>query len=161
MKEDAVDAIRASASPHHFLSVSKQGIRAIVATTGNPDCHMILRGGRSGPNYSPTAIRSALDLLGSASLRKSVMVDCSHANSGKNPRRQPEVSSAVAAAIDSGETSIFGVMIESFLVHGRQNVVPGQPLTHGQSITDGCLSIEETEPMLETLARAVAARRRR
>src|SRR5690606_3277373 len=132
----AVDAVASAAAPHHFLSVTKQGLAAIVATRGNPQCHVILRGGATGPHYSPEAASKAALALEKAGQRPSVMIDCSHANSGKKPERQPEVARAIADQVAGGSTTIFGVMLESFLVPGRQDVVPGTPLTYGQSITD-------------------------
>jgi 3-deoxy-7-phosphoheptulonate synthase len=158
--QTAVDAVSSAASPHHFLSVTKQGLAAIVATRGNPQCHIILRGGSAGPNYSEASIAEAVGALGKAGLRSSVMVDCSHANSGKDPARQPLVARDLARQLSHGTRAIFGVMIESFLVAGRQEVVKTRPLTYGQSITDGCLSFDQTKPLLEELASAIAQRRK-
>ena len=155
----AVDAVRSSAAPHRFLSVTKQGLAAIVSTRGNRHCHVILRGGRTGPNYAAEAIAEAGEALGNAGLRPALMVDCSHANSQKNHKNQVRVGESLAAQVRSGSQAIFGVMLESNLVEGRQDVVPGKPLTHGQSITDACLGFEETTPVLELLAAAVRARR--
>jgi 3-deoxy-7-phosphoheptulonate synthase len=157
--QTAVDAVSSAASPHHFLSVTKQGLAAIVATRGNPQCHIILRGGSGGPNYSEASIAEAIGTLGKAGLRPSVMVDCSHANSGKDPARQPLVARDLARQLSQGTRAIFGVMIESFLIAGRQDVVKTRPLTYGQSITDGCLSFDQTKPLLEELASAIAQRR--
>jgi 3-deoxy-7-phosphoheptulonate synthase len=157
----AVDAVRSATSPHHFLSVTKQGLAAIVSTRGNPLCHVILRGGSNGPNYSDAHISEAVSALEKAGMRGSVMVDCSHANSGKDPRRQPEVFADVARRIAAGERRIFGVMLESFLVDGRQDPAPGKALVYGQSITDGCLSWDGTEPLLAMMSEAVSARRGR
>ncbi|HTQ04675.1 MAG TPA: 3-deoxy-7-phosphoheptulonate synthase [Polyangiaceae bacterium] len=157
----AVDAVRSAASPHHFLSVTKQGLAAIVSTRGNPLCHVILRGGSNGPNYSDTHIAEAVSALEKAGLRGSVMVDCSHANSGKDPRRQPEVFADVAKRVAAGERRIFGLMLESFLVEGRQDPKPDETLVYGQSITDGCLSWDGTEPLLSMMSEAVRARRGR
>jgi len=154
----AVDAVRSATSPHHFLSVTKQGLAAIVATRGNPQCHIILRGGSDGPNFGETSVEAAARALEKAGLRGSVMVDCSHSNSGKDPARQPEVARDLARQIAQGPR-IFGVMLESFIVGGRQDVQPGQALTYGQSITDGCLSFTDTRPVLEALAEAVEGRR--
>jgi len=156
----AVDAVRSSAAPHRFLSVTKQGLAAIVSTRGNPHCHVILRGGRTGPNYAAEAIAEAAGALGKAGLRPALMVDCSHANSQKNHKNQVRVGESLAAQVSSGSQAIFGVMLESNLVEGRQDVVPGQPLTPGQSITDACLGFDETAPVLELLAAAVRARRK-
>src|SRR4051812_7131649 len=143
----AVDAVRSAASPHHFLSVTKQGLAAIVSTRGNPLCHVILRGGSNGPNYSAAHIAEATQSLGKAGLRPAVMVDCSHANSGKDPSRQPAVFAEIAARVARGDRNVFGLMVESFLVSGRQDITPGIPLTYGQSITDACLGWPETEPL--------------
>ena len=156
----AVDAVHSSAAPHRFLSVTKQGLAAIVSTRGNQHCHVILRGGRTGPNYAPEAIAEAAAALGKASLRPALMVDCSHANSQKNHKNQVRVGESLAAQVSSGSQAIFGVMLESNLVEGRQDVVAGKPLTHGQSITDACLGFDETVPVLEGLAAAVRARRK-
>ena len=156
----AVDAVRSSASAHHFLSVTKQGLAAIVSTRGNRHCHVILRGGSSGPNYSDAHVRETTDALDKRGLRPVVMIDCSHANSGKDPARQPSVVADVAARVARGERRIFGLMLESFLIGGRQDHAPGKPLTYGQSITDGCLGWAETEPELAKLAEAVRARRK-
>jgi len=155
----AIDAVHSAASPHHFLSVTKQGLAAIVSTRGNPFCHVILRGGTNGPNYSEEHVQKATEALNKTGLRPIVMVDCSHANSGKDPSRQPEVAFDVARRIAAGDRAIFGLMIESFLVGGRQDQAPGKSLTYGQSITDGCLGWDETEPVLAKLAEAVRARR--
>jgi 3-deoxy-7-phosphoheptulonate synthase len=155
----AIDGIRSSAHPHHFLSVTKQGVAAIVATNGNPDCHVILRGGSSGPNYDAASVGTVAEKLRAASLRPSLMLDCSHANSNKDHNRQPEVVGSVAEQIASGSDVIMGLMLESFLVDGRQDHERGRPLTYGQSITDKCLSWERTEPLLTELAAAVRARR--
>jgi 3-deoxy-7-phosphoheptulonate synthase len=155
----AIDAVRSAAHPHQFLSVTKQGLAAIVATNGNPDCHVILRGGTSGANYSEADVQHVASELGAAGLSPRLMVDCSHANSGKDPRRQPIVLRDLALQISRGSRAIFGVMLESFLVAGRQNVAAGVPLTYGQSITDGCLEWEATAPLLTELAVAVRERR--
>ncbi|HEY3498376.1 MAG TPA: 3-deoxy-7-phosphoheptulonate synthase [Polyangiaceae bacterium] len=155
----AVDAVRSAASPHHFLSVTKQGLAAIVSTRGNPHCHVILRGGSSGPNYSEAHVTETVGALEKSNLRPVVMIDCSHSNSGKDPGRQPVVVSDVAARVARGDRRVFGLMLESFLVDGRQDPAPGKPLVYGQSVTDGCLSWDRTEPLLEELARAVRARR--
>jgi 3-deoxy-7-phosphoheptulonate synthase len=156
----AVDAVRSSAAPHRFLSVTKQGLAAIVSTRGNQHCHVILRGGRTGPNYAAEAIAEAGSALSKAGLRPALMVDCSHANSQKNHKNQIKVGESLAAQLRAGSQAIFGVMLESNLVEGRQDVVPGKPLTHGQSITDACLGFDETVPVLELWADAVRARRK-
>ncbi len=155
----AVDAVRSSAEPHRFLSVTKQGLAAIVATRGNKHCHVILRGGRSGPNYSPESVAEAAQALSKAALRPAVMVDCSHANSQKDHKNQVKVAESLGAQVSGGSRGVFGVMIESNLVEGRQDVTPGQSLTRGQSITDACLGFDQTLPVLELLASAVRARR--
>jgi len=155
----AVDAVMTARSAHWFPSVTKQGVSAIFQTSGNDSCHVILRGGtRTGPNYDQEHIAKVCERLGAKGLRQTVMVDCSHGNSHKDHLRQPEVADAIAGQIASGSRQIFGAMIESHLVEGRQDYVPGKPAVYGQSITDACLSIEQTEPLLETLARARRAR---
>jgi 3-deoxy-7-phosphoheptulonate synthase len=156
----AVDAVRSAASPHHFLSVTKQGLAAIVSTRGNPQCHVILRGGAKGPNFSAAHVDETAAGLEKAGLMPVVMIDCSHSNSGKDPRRQPEVASEVAKRVAAGDRRIIGLMIESFLVEGRQDPKPDVPLVYGQSITDACLSWERTQPVLAELAEAVQARRK-
>jgi 3-deoxy-7-phosphoheptulonate synthase len=154
----ALDAIKAASEPHHFLSVTKGGHSAIVSTGGNEDCHIILRGGLK-PNYDAASIVAACRESEAAGLPCRLMIDASHGNSQKKPENQLNVVREVAGQIAEGERRLFGVMIESHLVGGRQELVPGQPLTYGQSITDGCASWEETISMLETLADAVARRR--
>lgn len=154
----AVDAIGAAQCSHRFLSVTKQGHSAIFETTGNEDCHIILRGGRK-PNYDMFSVDDATALLEKAQLPRHLMIDASHANSRKMPALQVEVASDIATQVRRGNRAIIGVMLESFLVEGRQNVVPGQPLTYGQSITDACMAWDTTELVLEELADAVAARR--
>jgi len=155
----AIDAVRSAAHPHQFLSVTKQGVAAIVATNGNPDCHVILRGGTTGPNYSEAAVTRAAGELGAAGVAPRLMVDCSHANSGKDSRRQPAVLHEVADQIARGSRAIFGVMLESFLVAGRQSVGTGAPLVYGQSITDACMDWDTTAPLLIEVAAAVRERR--
>jgi 3-deoxy-7-phosphoheptulonate synthase len=157
----AADAVRSAAQPHHFLSVTKQGLAAIVATKGNPHCHVILRGGSNGPNYGPEAVASAIALLEKNKLPGKLMIDTSHANSGKDPARQPEVAADIARQIAGGSRSIFGVMIESFLVAGRQEITDRSSMTFGQSVTDGCLAWDTTVPLLAGLAEAVRTRRAR
>jgi 3-deoxy-7-phosphoheptulonate synthase len=154
----AVDAIRAASVPHNFLSLRKEGNSAIFITRGNPDCHIILRGGKA-PNYDAASIDRVAGELEQAGLPAKIMVDFSHANSGKKHERQVDVAGDVTRQVAGGETRIFGVMLESHLVGGRQDVVPGRKLVYGQSITDACLGWEQTEPLLRELARAVAARR--
>jgi 3-deoxy-7-phosphoheptulonate synthase len=155
----SIDAIRSSAHPHHFLSVTKQSVAAIVATLGNPDCHVILRGGTSGPNYRAEHVARVVEALQSAGLPGRVMVDCSHDNSGKDHERQADVVRDLAEQIAGGSSAIFGLMMESFLVDGRQDHREGKALVHGQSITDACMSWERTAPLLEELAAAVRDRR--
>ena len=154
----AIDGIGAANNPHHFLSVTKYGHSAIVATSGNEDCHIILRGG-SEPNYSAEHVNAASEALARAGVNERVMVDFSHANSAKQFKRQLDVGADIAAQLASGSQALFGVMIESHLVEGQQQVVPGEPLTFGQSITDACLGWEDTEELLQTLADAVVRRR--
>ncbi|MBS0442809.1 MAG: 3-deoxy-7-phosphoheptulonate synthase [Proteobacteria bacterium] len=155
----AADALLAARAPHAFMGMTKMGVAAIFETRGNPDCHVILRGGKS-PNYDAAHVAQACDTLRAAGLREQVMIDVSHANSSKQHRRQIEVAANVAAQIAAGEHRITGVMIESHLEEGRQDLVPGVPLKHGVSITDACISFAQTVPVLQGLARAVAARRR-
>jgi len=154
----AVDAIRTSQHPHHFLSVTKAGHSAIVSTMGNEDCHIILRGGKQ-PNYDAGSVEAACRQLAAAGLAQRVMIDLSHSNSQKNYTRQIEVGQDVAGQIAHGDDRIFGVMIESHLKSGRQDLLPGKELVYGQSITDACIGWEETLPLLEKLAEAVRARR--
>ena len=156
----AVDAVAAAAQPHHFLAVTKQGQSAIATTTGNEDCHIILRGGKA-PNYDAGSVDDACTDCEKAGLTSAVVIDASHANSSKDPDRQPTVMQDVADQIASGDDRIVGVMIESNLVGGRQDLEPGKPLTYGQSITDGCIDWDTSVAVLEGLAAAVAARRAR
>ena len=156
----ALDAIGAAEAPHHFLSVTKFGHSAIVSTKGNEDCHIILRGGDNGPNYSEQAVAEVCDELAKAGYRAHVMVDFSHANSCKQFKKQLDVSRDVARQIAAGSNKIFGVMIESHLVEGRQDLVEGKPLIYGQSITDSCIGWEDSENVLQELSDAVAARRK-
>ncbi|GAJ77896.1 LOW QUALITY PROTEIN: 2-keto-3-deoxy-D-arabino-heptulosonate-7-phosphate synthase I alpha [Vibrio sp. JCM 18905] len=154
----ASDAIRSASASHHFLSVTKYGHSAIVETAGNPDCHIILRGGKE-PNYSAAHVAQIKDELDGAGLPKKVMIDFSHANSSKQFKRQMLVSDDVSEQIAGGEEAIFGVMIESHLVEGRQDLVDGKAATYGQSITDACIGWEDTETVLRQLSDAVKARR--
>ncbi|MFN8751150.1 MAG: 3-deoxy-7-phosphoheptulonate synthase AroG [Betaproteobacteria bacterium] len=156
----AVDAIKAAQQPHHFLSVTKAGHSAIVATTGNEDCHVILRGGSKAPNFDAASVRAACDELARAGLGQRVMIDASHANSQKSPQNQIPVTLDIAGQVASGEARIVGLMVESHLVAGRQDLVPGAALTYGQSITDGCIGWEDTTRLLDALAQAVQARRK-
>jgi 3-deoxy-7-phosphoheptulonate synthase len=154
----AIDAVTASARPHRFLGVTEQGLAGIVTTVGNPHCHVILRGG-SGPNFDAAAVSAAATTMRGASLRPALMIDCSHGNSQKDFRRQPEVARTVAAQIAGGAVELMGVMLESHLVEGRQDLEPGRALTYGQSITDACLGWDATVPLLEELSQAVRTRR--
>lgn len=154
----AIDAIGAASQPHHFLSVTKTGHSAIFGTRGNEDCHIILRGGKE-PNYDTAHVNDAAAALEKANLRPSVMIDFSHANSSKQYQRQLDVGADVAQQIAAGDHRINGVMIESHLVAGRQDVIPDQELTFGQSITDACINWESSEPLLHQLADAVRQRR--
>jgi len=154
----AVDAVRAAAHPHHFLAVTKDGRSAVAATRGNPDCHVILRGGKT-PNYDADHIEGVSRLLEKAGLPARLMIDASHANSGKQPENQPRVIESVAAQLETGERRIVGVMVESHLVGGRQDLVAGRPLAYGQSITDGCIDWDASVAVLERLAQAVRRRR--
>ncbi|MET0281591.1 MAG: 3-deoxy-7-phosphoheptulonate synthase [Steroidobacteraceae bacterium] len=154
----AIDAVQAAAHPHHFLAVTKEGRSAIAATSGNADCHVILRGGKA-PNYDAGSVAAVCQQLEAAGLAPRVMVDASHGNSSKKPENQTAVSADIAAQIASGSTRISGVMVESHLVAGRQDIVAGRPLTYGQSVTDGCIDWDTSVGVLETLARAVEARR--
>jgi 3-deoxy-7-phosphoheptulonate synthase len=156
-----IDAIRAAAGVHHFLSVTKQGLSAIVETKGNQACHVILRGSNAGPNYDQASIDDVVARLRQAGLPERVMVDCSHGNSGKDYRRQAEVAAEVADQVAAGSPSICGVMLESHLVEGRQDLLAGKPLLYGQSVTDACIAWETTVPVLERLAAAVRQRRAR
>jgi 3-deoxy-7-phosphoheptulonate synthase len=155
----AVDACRASAASHTFFGVTAAGAAAVVTTSGNPETHVILRGGRSGPNYSSEHVSKALDLISAAGLPRRIMVDASHGNSGKDYRKQTGVADSIAEQLTTGEHGMVGVMLESFLVAGRQE--PGDPatLTYGQSVTDACMDIEMTAAALDTLAASVQARR--
>jgi 3-deoxy-7-phosphoheptulonate synthase len=155
----AADAIKSASHPHHFMAVTKGGRSAIASTAGNEDCHVILRGG-SKPNYDADSIEATAAELARAGVSQRIMVDASHANSSKRPENQPKVVADIARQVSDGEQRIVGVMIESNLVAGRQDVVPGKPLTYGQSITDGCIDWETTVSALEQLADAVAARRK-
>ncbi len=155
----AIDAIRAARGSHHFLSVTKQGVAAIVKTSGNDCCHLILRGGKGGPNYSAESVAGVTELLEKASLTPTVMIDCSHGNSNKDHRNQPLVAADIGSQIRAGNKAITGVMVESHLVEGRQDVVPGQDLLYGQSITDACIDWETTRGVLAELADAVRERR--
>ncbi|KAJ1979669.1 3-deoxy-7-phosphoheptulonate synthase [Dimargaris xerosporica] len=160
----AVDAIRAAAHPHHFMGVTKQGLAAITNTTGNDKCHIILRGGNSGPNYEKEWIDKIKAQLTKANLCDNIMVDCSHGNSQKLHTNQPKVACSLAAQIAAGDSSVVGVMIESNINEGRQDIPSPEQggaagLKYGQSVTDACVSWEQTLPMLDQLAEAVRQRR--
>jgi 3-deoxy-7-phosphoheptulonate synthase len=154
----AVDAIKAASQPHHFLSVTKGGHSAIVSTGGNEDCHIILRGGKA-PNYDAASVEAACKDIAANGLASRLMIDASHANSSKKPENQVPVCADIAKQIAAGDTRIVGVMVESHLVAGRQDLVPGKQLTYGQSITDGCIDWESSVKVLEGLAEAVRQRR--
>jgi len=154
----AVDAIKAAASPHHFLSVTKDGRSAIISTTGNEDCHVILRGGKT-PNYNAENIEAVSNELAASGLNAKVMVDCSHANSLRQYKLQKQVAANVAEQLNNGDDRIIGLMIESHLNEGRQDHTPGCALEYGKSITDACLGWEDTVEVLAMLANSVKARR--
>ena len=156
----ATDAIQAAQAPHAFMGMTKMGLAAIFETRGNDDCHVILRGGKQ-PNYQKAEVDAACAILKAAGLREQVMIDVSHANSSKQHQRQITVAGEVAQQIAAGDARITGLMIESHLQEGRQDIVPGQPLQHGVSVTDACISLAQTVPVLEDLAAAVRARRTR
>lgn len=151
----AIDAVLSAAHPHTFLGHTKHGQSAIFVTTGNPDCHVILRGGSKMVNYTAEAVSEASNRLRDAGLRPQVMIDCSHANSSKDHTRQALVCRDIAAQIAAGQRNIMGVMLESNLIAGAQKLVTGQPLVYGQSITDACMGWEETKALLAELATAV------
>lgn len=157
----AVDAISAAKNPHHFLSVTKQGLAAIVETNGNPACHIILRGGSDGPNYDAKSILQTAEMLTENHLPAGIMIDCSHGNSAKQYDKQPIVANEVAAMINDGNTYVFGCMLESHLKSGKQSIDSPSSLTYGQSITDACLGWSDTRPVLESLAQAVRQRRKK
>jgi 3-deoxy-7-phosphoheptulonate synthase len=154
----ALDAIKASSQPHHFLSVTKGGHSAIVSTNGNEDCHVILRGGRA-PNYDAVAVEAACRDAAAAALACRLMIDASHGNSQKKPENQIAVLADIGRQLAAGESRVFGVMVESHLVAGRQDLVPGRALVYGQSVTDGCIGWEESVTALDALAQAVRERR--
>jgi len=154
----ALDAIRAAKVPHHFLSVTKAGHSAIVATTGNEDCHVILRGGKQ-PNYDGSSVDAAAKNLAEAGIPARIMIDFSHGNSAKDPLKQVDVSNSVAEQIAAGDERIFGVMVESHLKAGRQDLRPGKELVYGLSITDPCIGWEDSRRIVEILAEAVRQRR--
>jgi len=155
----AVDAVQAASHPHHFLAVTKQGRSAIATTTGNSDCHVILRGGRA-PNYDAGSIDATWKVMAGAGVSTCIMIDASHGNSNKRPENQPMVIESIAQQLEEGDRRIGGVMLESHLVAGRQDLVPGKPLVYGQSITDGCIDWDTSVKLLDRLAAAVERRRR-
>jgi 3-deoxy-7-phosphoheptulonate synthase len=154
----AVDAVSSASQPHHFMAVTKTGRSAIASTAGNEDAHIILRGGKA-PNYDAASVEAACAELAKAGLRSAVMIDASHANSSKKPENQPKVVDDVARQVEAGDGRIVGLMVESHLVAGRQELVSGRPLVYGQSITDGCIGWDDSVAVLERLAASVAARR--
>lgn len=157
----AIDAIRAAAHPHCFFGVTDQGLAGIVETSGNQDCHVILRGGNEGPNYGADNVQRVMTRLVESHLPQRLMVDASHGNSTRDFRRQPEVIRSIGEQVASGETGIVGAMLESFLLEGRQDLTIPSDLHYGQSITDACIGWETTESTLDELASAVRARRAR
>ncbi|TMQ18939.1 MAG: 3-deoxy-7-phosphoheptulonate synthase [Candidatus Rokuibacteriota bacterium] len=156
----AIDAVRAAAHPHRFLGVTEQGLAGIVATRGNPDCHVILRGGATGTNYDAISVQKTLAALRDAGMPARLMIDASHGNSEKDYKRQPVVVREVAGQLAQGEAGISGMMMESFLVDGRQDLRDPTQLVYGQSITDACMGWETTVPVLQELAAGVRARRK-
>jgi 3-deoxy-7-phosphoheptulonate synthase len=157
--QTAVDAVLTARSSHWFPSVTKQGVSAIFHTTGNDTCHVILRGGtQTGPNYEAGHVTHACALLAANGLTTSLMIDCSHGNSLKDPERQADVAASICGQVASGSWQIFGAMLESHLVAGRQDYVPGQPAVYGRSITDACISLEKTDALLEQFAKAQLTR---
>jgi len=155
----ALDAIKAASQPHHFLSVTKGGHSAIVSTDGNEDCHIILRGGKS-PNFDAVSVESACKDIVASGLQPRLMIDASHANSAKKPENQIPVCANISAQIAAGDKRIVGVMVESHLVAGRQDLIQGKTLTYGQSITDGCIDWESSIAVLDNLAAGVRQRRK-
>ena len=154
----AVEAIRAARAPHHFIGVTKAGHCAIVSTIGNEDCHVVLRGGKT-PNYDAASIDAVCKALGDAGLAQNVMIDLSHANSLKQFEKQVDAGMDIAKQIAAGDARIVGVMAESHLKAGRQDLIPGKPLIYGQSITDACIGWDASKQLLESLADAVTQRR--
>ena len=157
--QTAINAIKAAAQPQTFLGIGLDGAASEVVTRGNPNCHLVLRGGIPGPNYSPVHIAQTEQLLAKAGLPKSILVDCSHDNSAKQPERQPEVMRAILAQITAGNTSIMGAMVESNLLAGSQPFPqPVEKLTRGVSITDGCIGWPTTESLIREVHAALSAR---
>lgn len=157
----AVDAIRAASNPHIFLSLTKQGHSAIFSTSGNEDCHVILRGGHESPNYDAPHVAEAVSALKAAKVQTKLMVDCSHANSSKQHKNQLIVADAIREQLSAGERHIMGAMVESHIEEGRQDVVQGQALTYGQSITDACIGWDDSLKVLDMLAEGVRNRRKK
>ncbi|GAB3473923.1 3-deoxy-7-phosphoheptulonate synthase [Amycolatopsis cihanbeyliensis] len=157
--EDAIDAIVAAGSGHVFPGIDDDGAAAVLTTSGNPDCHIVLRGSSAGPNYGAVHVAKTLDLLEAAGLRRSLFIDASHGNSGKDHNRQPQVVADLAGRIGEGESGITGVMLESFLAAGRQDLGRADRLSYGQSVTDACVGWGQTVHMISELADAVASRR--
>ena len=157
----AVDAVGAAAGQHVFTGITDDGVAAILATTGNTDCHIVLRGSAHGTNYDEASVADATARLTKAGLTPRLVIDASHGNSGKDYRRQPAVATDIAGRVAAGDEALAGIMLESFLVEGRQDLDPAHPdaLTYGQSITDSCLSWPDTDAVLTELAAAVRARR--
>jgi 3-deoxy-7-phosphoheptulonate synthase len=154
----AVDAVQAAAQPHHFLAVTKQGRSAIATTSGNPDCHIILRGGKT-PNYDAASVEAAWKVGAATGISTCMMIDASHGNSSKRFENQPGVVDAIAQQIEAGDRRIGGLMVESHLVAGRQDLIPGKALVYGQSITDACIDWDTSIRVLDRLAQAVERRR--
>jgi 3-deoxy-7-phosphoheptulonate synthase len=157
----AIDACQVGRSSHVFFGVDADGRASVVTTTGNEDCHVILRGGKDGPNYDAAATAVTLDALERSGLKRRLVIDASHDNSGKDHVRQAQVATEIGTQIAAGQAGIGGVMLESFLVGGRQDLTADRPLTYGQSVTDACMSWEATDELLEVLAAAAASRRAR
>ena len=156
----ALDAIRSASAPHSFPAITADGRAAIATTTGNSACHVVLRGGHDGPNYDAQALAKVMAAADKAKVDPGIVIDASHANSGKDPMRQPAVVADIAAQVRAGSQAVRGLMVESHLVAGRQDQQPGRPLTYGQSITDGCLGWDDTRTLLHVLASAASTRMR-
>ncbi|NYH53866.1 MULTISPECIES: 3-deoxy-7-phosphoheptulonate synthase [Nocardiopsis] len=156
----AVDAVGAASASHTFFGIDTAGAGSVVVTDGNPDCHVILRGGRSGPNFGAEPVNAALDVIEGSGLPRRLMIDASHANSGKDHTRQPGVAASIAAQVAEGQKGVIGVMLESFIVEGAQKLGDPADLTYGQSITDKCMGWETTGEVLSQLAEAVRRRRK-
>ncbi|MDD9945296.1 MAG: 3-deoxy-7-phosphoheptulonate synthase [Myxococcales bacterium] len=157
--EGALCAMVAAASPHTRMTIDREGRAAVVRTPGNRSLHLVLRGGRTGPNHTEAHLRTTSVRAHSHGLLPRVMIDCSHQNSGKRYERQPQIVADVCAQVAAGDGNLIGVMLESHLVAGRQDLTPGKSLTYGQSVTDGCIDLADTAACLEALATAVRARR--